>query len=514
MIAISYMSLFVAKKTILYLAHLTNLIFCMLYSVKRIISNSCKLYCFVLLCYMFSVRTSYAQSEMPTMAIDDSLSIAVIHASLLKDMRGTVTIAYKNKPYTLELSKGEATTSDVYRLTDAGGKVYAVYVAKHPLFQFYIDKPIINEPKRIATLTYTDKDTILQAYAGIELRGSSSLIFPKKTYDINLHPSADGVSNQDLKIDRMRSDDDWILDAIHNEPLRMRSHLSYQLWTEIYRPYYLQEEPKAKAVVTTRYCEVFINDRYKGVYLVSEQVDRKLLKLKKQKGDTTRGELFQGARYLGASSFDSIPQKKNYLLSWGGYDIKYPVPTNTPWDDLYAFTDFVLHSDDTAFAKEISSRFQMENVIDYFLFINALRAPDNMGKNIYVARYKEDEPYFYVPWDLDGTFGTIYSGKRIATTDDFLTNGLLRRLIAVNPDNFIQRFQNRWIELRKGIFETKALQQRQSEIYASLKDNLLYGREQQRWPTFIHDQEGLEYMQTWTEKRLLFLDGFIEKMGE
>ncbi|WP_299765089.1 CotH kinase family protein [uncultured Dokdonia sp.] len=457
---------------------------------------------------------SNAQSALPSMAIDDSLSIAVIHSSVLKDLRGNVAFSYKNEKYTVELSKEGVNTNTTYHLINSKGKSYTLYIIKHPLFQFYIDDPIINEPKRMATLTYTDKDTVLQTYTGIELRGSSSLVFPKKTYDINLHTSADGTSNQDLKIDTMRSDDDWILDAIHNEPLRMRSHLSYQLWKDIHTPYYLAKEPGAKAGVETRYCEVFINDHYKGMYLVSEQVDRKLLQLKKQKGDTTRGELFQGARYLGASSFDSIPQKKNYLLSWGGYDIKYPVPTNTPWDNLYEFTDFVLHSDDSAFAKDISSRFQMENVIDYFLFINALRAPDNMGKNIYVARYTEGEPYFYVPWDLDGTFGTIFNGKRVSTTDDFLANGLLRRLIAVNPDNFIQRFQKRWFELRKGIFETTALQQRQTETYTSLKKDLFYEREQKRWPAFIYDEEGLEYMHAWTEKRLLFLDEFIGKMGE
>ncbi|WP_299682801.1 CotH kinase family protein [uncultured Dokdonia sp.] len=472
------------------------------------------LYYLVLFFGLFFIRISNAQTEIPSIAIDDSLSIAVVHANVLEDLQGSVDIIYKNSPYMIELSKGETSTSDTYRLIDSIGKSYVLYVVKHPLFQFYIDKPIINEPKRMATLTYTDKDTILQTYAGIELRGSSSLIFPKKTYDINLHTSADGTSNQDLQIDTMRNDDDWILDAIHNEPLRMRSHLSYQLWKEIHTPYYLKREPTVEAGVATRYCEVFINDRYKGVYLVSEQVDRKLLQLKKRKGDTTRGELFQGARYLGASSFETLPQKKNYLLSWGGYDIKYPVPTNTPWDNLYDFTDFVLHSDDTAFAKEISERFQIENVIDYFLFINALRAPDNMGKNIYVARYKEDEPYFYVPWDLDGTFGTIFNGKRIPTTDDFLTNGLLRRLIEVNPDNFIQRFQNRWIALRKDVFKTTALQQRQTDVYTSLKNNLLYEREQQRWPEVIYDQEGLEYMHAWTEKRLLFLDEFIGRMGE
>lgn len=469
--------------------------------------------CFLMLfCCLFYVSICKAQTEIPSLAIDDSLSIAIMHSSILENTSENVEVFYKNESYTLELPKGETTTSGVYRLIDLQGKVYDLYITKHPLFQFYIDEPIVNEPKRMATLTYTDKDTILQTYAGIELRGSSSLAFPKKTYDINLHTSSDGTSNQDLKIDVMRSDDDWILDAIHNEPLRIRSHLSYQLWKRIHTPYYLEKEPKAKAGVETRYCEVFINDRYKGVYLVSEQVDRKLLKLKKQNGDTIRGELFQGARYLGASSFDSIPQKKNYLLSWGGYDIKYPVPTDTPWDNLYEFTDFVLHSDDAAFAKEISTRFNLGNVIDYFLFINALRAPDNMGKNIYVARYQENEPYFYVPWDLDGTFGDIYDGRRISTTDDFLTNGLLRRLIAVNPDNFIQRFQNRWLELRKEVFKIETLQQYQSEIYTLLKSNLLYEREQKRWPDFVYGKEGLEYINSWTKKRLLFLDEYIGQM--
>ncbi len=465
-------------------------------------------------CCLFFVASCNAQSDIQSIAIDDSLSMAVMPYQMLKNGKGDQQIVYKNERYTVKLSKRKALTAATHRLINSKGKTFTLYITKHPLFQFYIDEPIVNEPKRMATLTYADSDTILQTNAGIELRGSSSLIFPKKTYDINLYKSSEGVSNKDLTMMGMRNDDDWILDAVHNEPLRMRSHLSYQLWKEIHTPYYLKKEPEAKAGVETRYCEVFINDRYKGLYLLSEQVDRKLLKIKKNKGDTIRGELFQGARYLGASSFDSIPQKKNYLLSWGGYDIKYPVPNDTPWDNLYDFTDFVLHSDDTAFAKDISSRFQIENVIDYFLFINALRAPDNLGKNIYVARYKEGEPYFYVPWDLDGSFGTIFSGKRIPTTNDFLTNGLLRRLIAVNPDNFIQRFQNRWIELRQSVFETTALQQRQADLYTQLKDDLLYEREQKRWNDFIYDAEGVSYMNDWTEKRLLFLDGFIGRMGE
>jgi hypothetical protein len=292
----------------------------------------------------------------------------------------------------------------------------------------------------------------------------------------------------------------------------MRSFISLNLWNDIYTPHYLDKEPKAKAGATAAYSEVFINGRYKGLFLLQEQVDRKLVKIKKNKRDTVRGEIFQGARYLGASSFDSIPPAKNFLASWGGYDIKYPSPSNAPWDNVYPFTDFVVNSDDDAFAKAISKQFVLDNAIDYFLYINALRAPDNLGKNLYLIRYDAGAPYFYAPWDLDGTLGTIYSGKRINTTNDFLSNGLLRRLIATDADDFITRFQARWLTLRQGVLSEEQLLKKQMDTYKLLKEQKVYEREALVWDTFIYEEEGITYMQEWTKKRLAFLDKYISDL--
>ena len=451
-----------------------------------------------------------AQLNSQTVALDDSLQIAVIQAPKGTSLDNN-TFSIDGDAYTLNLSSQDSLYSKVHTLQTPMGS-YKAYITSYPLLQIDAPQGIVNEPKRMSQISYAYQDTTFTSYTGIELRGSSSLVFPKKTYDLNFYTDSTGLKNQDFKLAGMRSDDDWILDGLYNEPLRMRSYLSLNLWNEIYKPHYLDKEPDAKAGAKARYAEVFVNNRYQGIFLLQEQVDRKLVKVKKIKRDKVRGEIFQGARYLGASSFDSLPPKKNYLASWGGYDIKYPSPTNVFWDNVYPFTDFVINSDDTAFAKGISKRFVIDNAIDYFLYINAVRAPDNLGKNLYLIRYDRDEPYFYAPWDLDGSFGTIFSGKRIATTDDFLSNGLLRRLIATDADNFINRFQNRWRDLRKNQLSEEALIRKQREVYNELLAHNLFEREALVWDTFNYDLEGLEYMNDWTQKRLTFLDSYIAEL--
>ncbi len=52
---------------------------------------------------------------------------------------------------------------------------------------------------------------------------------------------------------------------------------------------------------------------------------------------------------------------------------------------------------------------------------------------MYIAKYKEDEPYFIVPWDLDATFGRLYSNSiRLTTPNGVLRNRLYTRLLDAN----------------------------------------------------------------------------------
>lgn len=439
------------------------------------------------------------------LALDDSLGIAIFQIKN-SSLDNGVEFLWKGK--NIQVTGGDST-----HFVMINQKKYKVYNTPLPLLQINAPNGIVNEPKRMSTIQYADSSETLTSFAGIELRGSSSQFFPKKTYDLNFYKDSLGTENRDVRFGTMRKDDDWILDGLYNEPLRLRSHLSLSLWREIHQPTYLDKEPKAVSGVTTQFCEVFVNGRYKGIYLLSEQVDRKLLKLVKEDSTGVRGELFQGSSYDGAVTFDSLPPKKNFMRRWGGHDIEYPYPNNHPWDNLYPFTDVVVNGGETAFAKAVKEQLQLDNIVDYFLFINAVRAPDNLGKNIYLARYDAGAPYFYVPWDLDGTFGTIFSGQRMNKTSDFLTNGLLRRLIAENPENFIERFKERWLELRETSLKTEDLITWQKHQYYLLLKSGAYEREKLAWDTFDYDLSEIAYMENWTQKRLQFLDSYISNLS-
>ena len=155
---------------------------------------------------------------------------------------------------------------------------------------------------------------------------------------------------------------------------------------------------------------------------MSEQIDRKLLKIQKQSNKLT-GELYKGILLAGNTTFNLIRPYDNNSNIWDGYELRYPKSIqDVGWERLHNVTDFVMNSSDTYFRTNVWRRFNYENYLDYFIFLNLIRATDNTAKNIYTARYRKLGYYFFVPWDLDGCFGTKWTGARDTNVDDILAN--------------------------------------------------------------------------------------------
>jgi hypothetical protein len=148
-------------------------------------------------------------------------------------------------------------------------------------------------------------------------------------------------------------------------------------------------------------------------------------------------------------------------------------------------------------------------MVDYFLFLNLLRATDNLGKNVYVAKYNQDYPYFFIPWDLDGVFGTQYAGEQDTSHSDILENGLYSRLMGDNHHYFFSRAAVRWFELREGEFDEAALIERLSENINLLHTAGAYEREELIWSDFEYDESNQTYMFNWIHNRLEFLDEYF-----
>lgn len=98
-------------------------------------------------------------------------------------------------------------------------------------------------------------------YAGIEIRGSSSQMFLKKSYGLETWDAQQNII--DTSMLGMPSESDWILNANYTDKTLLRNVMAYQTFMNL-----------GHYATRYRFVELWINDRYKGVYIFSEKIKR------------------------------------------------------------------------------------------------------------------------------------------------------------------------------------------------------------------------------------------------
>ena len=136
-------------------------------------------------------------------------------------------------------------------------QTFRVYFSQLPLINFNTTQEIADEPKVLATMTLTDvsNSEIIESFCGIEYRGGFTQSYPKRSYDLELWENETGEESRNITFLNMRNDDDWMLIAMYNEPLRIRSTLAHSLWNTIHQLYYISEEEDALPGLRTQYAE-------------------------------------------------------------------------------------------------------------------------------------------------------------------------------------------------------------------------------------------------------------------
>ena len=424
---------------------------------------------------------------------------------------------YLNELYKIEPSATNVQTGIGYQITNTQGDTYTLYFSQLPLVFLTVTDSIVYESKVPAKFTIIESNSnTVASDISIRIRGGSTrFLFSKKSYKIVFKTDASLQNNKDVRLLGMRSDNDWHLHAMPNEPLRMNEKTSFDIWRKINTLYYQSSEREAINSCRMKYAELFLNGEYQGVYCVSEPVDRKQLKLiKYDTKNGIRGELYKSSGW-GPTTFTSCPPYNNNSLWWVnnsgyGYESIYPNEVNPDWKNLYDFVYFVMYSSDENFYSQYQNYFNADNAIDYFIFMNLSRAEDNTGNNLFVAKYDKAGPYFYVPWDVDGTFGNGWDGIKRDITNDILSNGFYDRLMKDHVDNnFKQRLKTKWNQLKKDWLTVQNLMDLFSENYDYLLQNGVYEREEITWKdsdNYHFDSQYMDYLEQWITKRLEFLD--------
>ena len=388
------------------------------------------------------------------------------------------------------------------------GETYTYYRSEMPLITITTDGPIVNSPAVHGTITVTDADgTAITMHAGFKIRGTSSQQYDKKSYRVELWKDATGAEMADTTFLGMRSDDDWNLEAMTAQPLRLRDKIANELWMEMYTLPYQESEPDALPGIRMEYADVFINDEYMGIYALTERMDRKQLGLRKYNGEI-RGVLYKG-NGPGAPTYEYLPAYDNNSDIWDNYEWVYPneEEANINWNHLYSFTNFVINASDNVFNAQYSAQIDKDNVIDYYLFINALKAMDNMGSNIFLARYKKSSTYLYLPWDLDAIIGLDTGGNPTNWAGGLMSNGLFDRLTQdCTTNGFVVTAKARYNALRNTYLNSDHIMQMIQNQYDALLESGAYDREHEAWPDYTVDENQLTYMNNWLKDRFQYLD--------
>ncbi|GAG83075.1 unnamed protein product, partial [marine sediment metagenome] len=180
-----------------------------------------------------------------------------------------------NRPY-LVIAKLNM-QSDTFRL------VFTTF----PLIHIMTLEEIQDEPKILSRIEMQYcPDSIVEislstfnTFAGIEIRGGSSSTYDKKSYGIKLWRD-ESASEYAASLLGMRFGEDWILDAMFIDELRMRNKLSFELWEKLSS---IPEEDMRNDVtpgIHCKYVELFLNNRYIGLYCLNEKLDKRLLQFK------------------------------------------------------------------------------------------------------------------------------------------------------------------------------------------------------------------------------------------
>lgn len=443
--------------------------------------------------------------------IDEERKMIVCNADIsqFKFDDNNITVKINNHNFTVLDRVSILKIGSKYTLALENGYLrYSLFFTTLPLIFIDTDDHILDTPKILSRINVIETGgKITSSNAGIEYRGATSQNYPKKSFEIEFWNDKTGDDTKDLSLLNMREDKDWNLQAMFNEPLKIASKTAWEIWDSMSALYYKDKEPDARTGIQIRYAEVFVNGSYQGLFALSEKIDRKQLKLKKNTETEIRGELYKGDSIMTTNYYD-LPEFDNTSEKWGGFEYKYPKALRD-WSNLYALHEFAINSPDEVFYSQYKERYDQQNITDYFIFLNLMRATDNTGKNVYTARYNKGEKYFFIPWDLDGVLGRIWNSSSENITDDILSNGLYYRLYNdPRSDGFRADLKLRWTELRNTTVTTDHMMQILIDNFNDLKNNGALERDQIVNPgsTISSEYEEFLYIREWLTQRIAYLD--------
>lgn len=360
-------------------------------------------------------------------------------------------------------------------------------------------------------------------YAAIKYRGATSYTnFDKKQYRIKFYQDKELTKKKEIGLFGMAKDSEWVLNGPFLDKTLMRNKLAYDVSRKI-----MEWAPD------TRYCELFLNGEYQGVYLATEPVT-------------------DGGGRLGLSRFGLLSGKTAFIVKRereGTEEVlvnSYGTVTGRTFNKLYLqypsaakvterelswvtrqISDFerALYGENFAQKGGYRKYIETDSFVDYYIINEVFMNIDGGSLSTYI--YEElDGRMRLAVWDFNNALDN-YQGNR-TYTDMFVVkqNPWFDRLL--QDPAFAARVVERYFELREGALGEEhmlgLLRQYQEELGDAVRRNDMvwgYSYDLELLKDFgfdLTDRNARSYeaacrqMEETLHERLVFLDEHITEL--
>ena len=282
-----------------------------------------------------------------------------------------------------------------------------------------------------------------QSGIGIELRGSSSLFYPKKQFSFEIR-DRDG-KDFDFALSKLPAEADWVLNGTYADATVLRNHLAYAL-TRMSGRY----APRTAPV------EVFLNQSgsalntadYLGLFTLTERIERS----GKRVALTDDSFLVEFVDDTGLRPGDPCVSLSmtSAAIVWPKSDALSGARLSEIQNTLEMFIQDLYEGNLAAIEKEAD----MGAFIDYLLVQEFMRNNDAFYRSVFVYRAGDGRLTFGPVWDMDTTAGAL---ARL-TVDGFTTADRPWAEAVLKIASIRNRIAARWHELRADQWSTEALE--------------------------------------------------------
>lgn len=328
---------------------------------------------------------------------------------------------------------------------------------------------------------------------GIELRGSASATFAKKSYAFETRDAAGDGRNVALL--GMPRENDWILNAAHADPTLLRDALGYATarWLGRWAP-------------RTRFVELYLNRRYRGLYVLTEQLKLDPARVAVSRKGISGGYLVEGS---------SEPFENGFASRSPGhfYGHKDPSRKQLRHEEAAWIAAYVDAAERAVAARDGGWRIYVDEsaAVDYLLLQELFKNFDAFSRSVFLAK-GSDRPLEFGPvWDLDRAMGLDLTATR-TDVHGWITAGRPWAADLLADGAFAQRVVARWQELRRRDL-LRSMLRRLDRWGVALRGER--ARNVRRWPRSRSGSPTAEHrlLRAWLVDRARWIDANVEALA-